>query len=603
MGCSDSKEARYAVVNPGVQGRGVQTNRDERTTSVPSKTHQQTQHQQTQTSEVDKMKYPLQPPKKRKLDIIKDPAIFKNLDNNVRNMSREHARTMPALAQHLMALSKSDLEMIRAFFCWLAYNIAYDTESSFSGKKQPQSVDSVLQSRKAVCQGYANVFLALCKEAKIGCLLVSGFSKGHGYDPETIFTANTKTDHAWNLVYVLGEWRPLDCTWSTGFRGEDGKFKRQFDEHWFLTDPEEFLPKHFPFMDGNVKASEALQLMKRPVSMEQFSRSACPWSYAYSLGLQLVSHQNSVIDVTGDVTITMKAGRRPLESVDVTLQERTAAGITQLQKHRSGLLASLNHQGVCTIYVRPPRAGTFLLRLMGRGAGEQDENILLGILDYVIKCHKAHPIKYPMPDKKGYWGLRHLTATECGLKPPLKILFNADKGRVDVPVPLSRVTTLSAHLYHAGEKETQLNEYTFISHTSTRAVIHARLPRPGYYKLSIFAMHPEQVTLPQVADVLVFADTACSDCQTFPKVFPFAHQERAQLKEPLVGQVSRHRTWFRMRAPTLGVAKVGDTMMVKKGDTWEVEMTPPKGQDTVTVYGALENNASSLKGLFQFLVV
>lgn len=84
----------------------------------------------------------------------------------------------------------------------------------------------------------------------VPCILVSGISKGYGYKLGEVMTKNTKTDHAWNLVLVQGEWRPWDCTWGAGHLNEGNKYKREFDEFWFLTDPADFLPSHFPYMNG-----------------------------------------------------------------------------------------------------------------------------------------------------------------------------------------------------------------------------------------------------------------------------------------------------------------------------------------------------------------
>lgn len=81
------------------------------------------------------------------------------------------------------------------------------------------------------------------------CLVVSGFAKGYSYRVGTVFTEESKTDHAWNLVYLLGEWRPMECTWGAGNVGADGKYHQQFQEFWFLTDPVEFVDRHFPFMN------------------------------------------------------------------------------------------------------------------------------------------------------------------------------------------------------------------------------------------------------------------------------------------------------------------------------------------------------------------
>ena len=53
--------------------------------------------------------------------------------------------------------------------------------------------------------------------------------------------------HAWNAVNVAGSWRLLDCTFGAGKTNPDGlEFQKQLNEHFFLTDPDEFIFTHFP---------------------------------------------------------------------------------------------------------------------------------------------------------------------------------------------------------------------------------------------------------------------------------------------------------------------------------------------------------------------
>ena len=87
-------------------------------------------------------------------------------------------------------------------------------------------------------------------------MTVEGIAKGYSHDPEAIYSADSGVNHAWNLVLLEGEWRPLDCTWGAGYLHEDGSFRRELNDHWFLTDPEEFLPTHFPYMYRLVLSSQ-----------------------------------------------------------------------------------------------------------------------------------------------------------------------------------------------------------------------------------------------------------------------------------------------------------------------------------------------------------
>ena len=63
------------------------------------------------------------------------------------------------------------------------------------------------------------------------------------------YTGAAKDDppHAWNAVHVAGSWRLLDCTFGAGKTNPDGlEFQKQLNEHFFLTDPDEFIFTHFP---------------------------------------------------------------------------------------------------------------------------------------------------------------------------------------------------------------------------------------------------------------------------------------------------------------------------------------------------------------------
>ncbi|XP_070203389.1 uncharacterized protein [Littorina saxatilis] len=460
--------------------------------------------------------FPLLPPAKKKRDLIPDLAVFKGLEEFVRNTPESKGSSVETLALYLTGTCKTDVDKLRAIFCWIAENIAYDTESAFgiSGSKSKSKSDaaSILQSGKAVCQGYAELFAEMCKVADIPCVIVSGFSKGYGYDPEDVFSPDTKTSHAWNLVLVEGEWRPLDNTWSAGHIDDTKTFVREFDEHWFLTDPEEFVPRHFPFMNKNLEASSKYQLLRQPLTIEEFSASAAPKSLAYDLGLQLITHKHQIIEVDCDVTIKLKATRQPLGTVKVTLQKRESQ-----EDVKGSLLASLSDDGTCSVYVRPPDVATYELTFFGRGQGEQSEGATLQLLvSYVIRCRKTHPNKEPFPEKSGPWGLKLPVALECGLNKieDAPFEYNAKNGEVNVPLSLIRYTKLSANLKQARNMDEDLGEFDVIDYTEEGATITARLPKPGYYMLTVFASHPDKSK--HVADFLLYTDIECPDLEPYP---------------------------------------------------------------------------------------
>ena len=103
-------------------------------------------------------------------------------------------------------------------------------------------------------------------------MTVEGIAKGYSHDPEAIYSPDSGVNHAWNLVLLEGEWRPLDCTWGAGYLHEDGSFRRELNDHWFLTDPEEFLPTHFPYMYRLVLSSQLRSKLSGRQTCRQASR-------------------------------------------------------------------------------------------------------------------------------------------------------------------------------------------------------------------------------------------------------------------------------------------------------------------------------------------
>ena len=67
------------------------------------------------------------------------------------------------LVQFLIKPCKNDVEKARAVIRWMGENIQYDTSFLETGVRGDQSVEGVLMSGKAVCDGYGTVFSHLGK--------------------------------------------------------------------------------------------------------------------------------------------------------------------------------------------------------------------------------------------------------------------------------------------------------------------------------------------------------------------------------------------------------------------------------------------------------
>ena len=191
-----------------------------------------------------------------------DTVSFEHIDQHARNAPARVTHDVAELATYLAKPAANDLEKVRGFYVWIAENIAYDVRAFTHynpSRYQRVALEEVLRRRKAVCQGYAELFQAMCQHHSIPCHLVPGYSKGLNSRGQDF----TRGDHAWNAVQLNGEWHLLDVTWGSGGLDDQLSFVKQFNDDYFLTDPRTFVQDHLPL-------DPVWQLLDCPVGMASF---------------------------------------------------------------------------------------------------------------------------------------------------------------------------------------------------------------------------------------------------------------------------------------------------------------------------------------------
>jgi hypothetical protein len=178
------------------------------------------------------------------------------IDRHALRAPEEVETSVRRLAAYLIEPAGDDRQKARAVYRWITDRIAYDVDAYFAGRYGDTSPAAVLRSRKSVCEGYANLFRALCREAGVPVVKVPGKAKSLG------FLTGAGGAHTWNAVKLDGSWRLVDATWGAG--GIQGKeFVKRFTDYHFLTPPDQFVFTHFP-------TEAKWQLLDEPVSAEAF---------------------------------------------------------------------------------------------------------------------------------------------------------------------------------------------------------------------------------------------------------------------------------------------------------------------------------------------
>ena len=153
---------------------------------------------------------------------------------------------------------KNDYYKIMKVHNWIVDNLEYDTQEIANNS----NIYGALKNNKVVCEGYARLFKSIMDKLGIPCVLISG----EGVNLET----NTKENHAWNYVYLHGQWYAVDPTWDDPIIIGSGKVNQDIKYKYFLLGSNEFFKSHIE--DGKF-AENGFKFIYPELSKENYVKS------------------------------------------------------------------------------------------------------------------------------------------------------------------------------------------------------------------------------------------------------------------------------------------------------------------------------------------
>ena len=111
---------------------------------------------------------------------------------------------------------KTTYQKVQAIYNWITANVKYD----YSHLNDPTYLTqytayAAAVQKKAVCQGYANLFYRLANDAGVDCRIITGKA----------YNSDGAADHAWNIVRMADEkYYCLDATWDAGLKPENYEY-------------------------------------------------------------------------------------------------------------------------------------------------------------------------------------------------------------------------------------------------------------------------------------------------------------------------------------------------------------------------------------------
>ena len=127
---------------------------------------------------------------------------------------------------------KNDYYKIVKIHNWIIDNVEYNLAESNNNS----NIYGALKDKKVVCEGYARLFKSLMDKLEIPCVLVSG----EGIDLDT----GSRENHAWNYVYLKGNWYAIDSTWDDPVIIGTGSVSKDIRYKYFLRGSKNFNKSH-----------------------------------------------------------------------------------------------------------------------------------------------------------------------------------------------------------------------------------------------------------------------------------------------------------------------------------------------------------------------
>ncbi|VDN59128.1 unnamed protein product [Dracunculus medinensis] len=263
---------------------------------------------------------PPTPPLCRKRDIYTNTSVFENIDEIAITMAQSEVTTFTELIRTLTMNARSDIEKARAIYRWIT--VKNLNVMQFDNHLDSNTPMGLLRGIKHGTESYHVLFKRLCSYAGLHCVVIKGYSKSAGYQPGYRFDDN-RFRNTWNAVYLSGSWRFVQCNWgarhlvnakevsSRGSGYKEDTLRYEYDDHYFMTDPEEFIYEFFP-------QDSEWQLLQRPISLRQFECLPFVRSLFFRYGLSFTdSHLQAVVqaDRSGAATISIKMCSEALDSL------------------------------------------------------------------------------------------------------------------------------------------------------------------------------------------------------------------------------------------------------------------------------------------------
>ena len=176
-----------------------------------------------------------------------EDIIFNLPDDIVNGIFTAPLNYIDRLVEYLISWTDDDYLKIKSIHDWIVCNIPYDVVAYNNGEIKNEQPHITLRFRTAVCGGYSMLFNYMANKAGFEVAYISGYTKGRS--KYAIQPVGQFVRHAWNGIKINDIYYLIDTTWDAGYVSNN-RFTFAYTTDFFLTDPNEFIKRHYPQAPG-----------------------------------------------------------------------------------------------------------------------------------------------------------------------------------------------------------------------------------------------------------------------------------------------------------------------------------------------------------------
>ena len=234
------------------------------------------------------------------------------IQQNQKKIPAGYKKDAELLATYIASDYTDEASKAFAISYWITTNIDFDYDGFIQRRPEIFPSATVLNSKKALCGEYAQLFKEMCGYAKLKALVIDGYSKDFDFLPnDTLF----RSERVWSAVKINNQWKLIDFVNASGSfipKGESSqmsdsifyktpyyakcKYEKKFNPNWIFVSPAKMIYTHYPILND-------LQLLEYPVPFDIFRQGESAIRKQLSINSDTIANSEEITQFENKSTV------------------------------------------------------------------------------------------------------------------------------------------------------------------------------------------------------------------------------------------------------------------------------------------------------------